>query len=108
MLYHFAGVIFINSLPERYDIIVSDRNQTHEGISFWQARIYDALEIGLHLYAYGMVTCELREMENETELEQGKTWLWGYLEHFQNTLAITSKQQFPLYFRAPARCSEFS
>lgn len=45
-------------------------------------------------------------MKPETELEQGETWLWGYLEHFQSRFAITSKQQFPLY--PPARCSEFS
>ncbi|MCW2480891.1 hypothetical protein [Candidatus Symbiopectobacterium sp. NZEC135] len=96
VLHDFAGIIFISYLLERYDIIVSDRNQTHEGMSFWQARMYDALALGLHLYAYDMITCELREMTNEAELERGETWLWGEIDHFQNRLAIISKFKLPV------------
>ncbi|MGM1297184.1 hypothetical protein ACS0TU_13275, partial [Enterobacter hormaechei] len=96
VLHDFAGIIFMNYLLERYDIIVSDRNQTHEGMSFWQARMYDALEIGLHLYAYDMITCELIEMHDEIELEKGETWLWGDADNFQNRLAIISKYNLPL------------
>lgn len=95
VLHDFAGIIFMNYLLERYDIIVSDRNQTHEGMSFWQARMFDALELGLYLYAYDMMTCELREMRNEAELEKGDAWLWGDIEHFQNRLAIISKYKLP-------------
>ncbi|HFW4799507.1 TPA: hypothetical protein ACIBS5_005034 [Salmonella enterica subsp. diarizonae serovar 60-67:z35:-] len=96
VLHDFAGIIFMNYLLERYDIIVSDRNQTHEGMSFWQARMYDALELGLHLYGYDMMTCELIEMHNEAELEKGETWLWGDAEHYQDRLAIISKNKLPL------------
>lgn len=96
VLHDFAGIIFMNYLLERYDIIVSDRNQTHEGMSFWQARMYDALDLGLHLYAYDMITCELREMKTERELEDGGTWLWGDLDHYQDRLAIISKHKLPL------------
>ncbi|KAB7676579.1 hypothetical protein [Plesiomonas shigelloides] len=96
ILHNFAGIIFMKYLLERYDVIVSDRNQTYEGMSFWQARMYDALELGLHLYAYDMITCELRELKNETELEQGNTWLWGDAEHFQDRLAIISKHKLPV------------
>lgn len=95
VLHNFAGIIFINYLLARYDIIVSDRNQTHEGMSFWQARMYDALELRLHLYGYDMMTCELIEMRNEIELEKGETWLWGDAEHYQNRLAIISKNKLP-------------
>lgn len=96
VLHDFAGIIFMNYLLERYDVIVSDRNQTHEGMSFWQARMYDALEQGLYLYAYDMMTCELRHLTNEIELEKGETWLWGDLEHYQNRLAIISKFSLPV------------
>jgi hypothetical protein len=95
VLHDFAGIIFMNYLLERNDIIVSDRNQTHEGMSFWQARMYDALEIGLHLYGYDMITCELIEMHDEVELEKGETWLWGDADNFQNRLAIISKHRLP-------------
>lgn len=95
VLHDFAGIIFMEYLLERYDVIVSDRNQTNEGMSFWQARMYDALDLGLHLYAYDMMTCELRELRNEAELEQGETWLWGDAENFQNRLAIISKHKLP-------------
>ncbi|BEM84001.1 hypothetical protein SME41J_33250 [Serratia marcescens] len=96
VLHDFAGIIFMNYLLERYDVIVSDRNQTHEGMSFWQARMYDALEQGLYLYAYDMMTCELRPLTNESELEKGETWLWGDLEHYQDRLAIISKYSLPV------------
>ncbi len=77
----------MNYLLERYDIIVSDRNQTHEGMSFWQARMYDALELGLHLYGYDMMTCELIEMNNEEELEKVK--------HGCGVMRKTSKTDWP-------------
>ncbi|MDM4500038.1 hypothetical protein [Klebsiella oxytoca] len=96
VLHNFAGIIFIEYLLERYDIIISDRNQTHEGMSFWQARMYDALELGLHVYAYDMLTCELREMRSETDLGDGESWLWGDLDHYQNRLAIISKHPIPV------------
>lgn len=95
VLHDFAGTIFMDYLLEKYDIIVSDRNQTNEGMSFWLARMYDALSRGLHLYGYDMMTCELFEMSTEGELEKGETWLWGNIEHYQNRLAIISKNVVP-------------
>lgn len=94
VLHDLAGIIFFDYLLEKYDVLVSDRNQTTDGTSFWQARLYDALEFKHHLYRYDMITCELHEMRNEEELEKGSTWLWGEPEHYQDRLAIISK--FPL------------
>ena len=95
ILHTLAGIIFLEYLLEKYDVIVSDQNQTHEGMSFWQARMYDALERGLHLYAYDVIECKLIPLTNEYELEKGETWLWGEPEHFQERLAIISKFSLP-------------
>ncbi|HBT4785508.1 TPA: hypothetical protein MB364_000808 [Klebsiella variicola subsp. variicola] len=93
---NFARLIFMEYLLPRYDVIVSDQNQTREGLSFWLSRMYDALELGLHLYAYDMLSCELRPLTTERELELGETWLWGDAEHYQNRLAIISRSPLPV------------
>lgn len=94
-LHELAGAIFLNYLLEKYDVIVSDMNQTHEGMSFWQARMYDALGYGLNVYAYDMMSCELHKLINDDDVGRYETWLWGDLEHFQNRLAIISKNVLP-------------
>lgn len=94
-LHELAGVIFLSYLLEKYDVIVSDMNQTHDGMSFWQARMYDALAYGLKVYAYDMTTCELHEIRTDNEVGHYEQWLWGDPEHYQNRLAIISKLKLP-------------
>lgn len=94
-LYDFAGVVFLGYLLEKYDVIVSDMNQTHDGMSFWQARMYDALENGLNVYAYDMITCELNKIFSDDDVGRYEQWLWGEPEHYQQRLAIISKIQLP-------------
>ncbi|BEN44459.1 MULTISPECIES: hypothetical protein [unclassified Serratia (in: enterobacteria)] len=95
-LHDFAGSIFLSYLLEKYDVIVSDMNQTHDGMSFWQARMYDALAFGLKVYAYDMMTCDLHEIKTDDDVGRYEQWLWGEPEHYQNRLAIISKQALPL------------
>lgn len=94
-LHELAGTIFLYYLLEKYDVIVSDMNQTHEGMSFWQARMYDALGFGLNVYAYDMMSGELHEMLTEDDVGHYEAWLWGDLDHYQNRLAIISKNKLP-------------
>lgn len=94
-LHDLAGVIFLNYLLEKYDVIVSDMNQTHDGMSFWQARMYDALAYGLNVYAYDMISCELNEISSEDDVGRYEQWLWGDPEHHQQRLAIISKLKLP-------------
>lgn len=94
-LHELAGLIFLGYLLEKYDVIVSDMNQTHDGMSFWQARMYDAIEYGLHVYAYDMITCELHQVATDDEVGRYEQWLWGDPEHYQNRLAIISKVKLP-------------
>jgi hypothetical protein len=95
-LHDLAGTIFLSYLLEKYDVIVSDMNQTHDGMSFWQARMYDALQYGLKVYAYDMVTCELKEIKNDDDVGRYEQWLWGDPDHYQNRLAIISKLKLPV------------
>lgn len=96
VLHQLAGTIFFSYLLDKYDVIVSDMNQTHDGMSFWQARMYDALAYGLKLYGYDMISCELREIKTEDEIGKQEQWLWGDPEHYQNRLAIISKVALPV------------
>lgn len=95
-LHDLAGTIFLSYLLEKYDVIVSDMNQTHDGMSFWQARMYDALAYGLKVYAYDMITCELHAISNDDQVGQYERWLWGDPAHYQHRLAIISKHALPI------------
>ncbi|MDE1492817.1 hypothetical protein [Xenorhabdus bovienii] len=91
-----AGKVFFDYLLERYNVIVSDMNQTNDGMAFWQDRMYDALMYNLHVYAYDMITCELRKILTQDDVSRQEMWLWGDPEHHQNRLAIISKSELPI------------
>lgn len=91
-----AGKVFFDYLLERYNVIVSDMNQTNDGMSFWQGCMYDALMYNLYVYAYDMITCELRKILTQDDVSRQEMWLWGDPEHHQNRLAIISKSELPM------------
>ncbi|MBD2779792.1 hypothetical protein [Xenorhabdus szentirmaii] len=91
-----AGKVFFDYLLERYNVIVSDMNQTNDGMSFWQGCMYDALMYNLHVYTYDMITCELRKILTQDDVSRQEMWLWGAPEHHQNRLAIISKSELPI------------
>ncbi|EXU76870.1 hypothetical protein [Erwinia mallotivora] len=94
-LHDLAGIIFLSYLLDQYDVIVSDMNQTHDGMSFWQARMYDALAYGLRVYAYDMISCDLHVMRSDDDVGRYEQWLWGDPQQHQNRLAIISKLPLP-------------
>ncbi|MEI2263789.1 hypothetical protein [Erwinia sp. CGal63] len=95
-LHELAGEIFLGYLLKYYDVIISDMNQTYDGIAFWQARMYDALAYGLKVYAYDMISCELNEIKSDDDVGHYEQWLWGDLRHYQHRLAIISKLPLPV------------
>ncbi|AWK42911.1 hypothetical protein GPY51_20130 [Photorhabdus laumondii subsp. laumondii] len=97
VLRDLAGKVFFDYLLEHYNVIVSDMNQTTDGIAFWQDRMYDALAYNMHVYAYDMITCELRKILTQNDVSRQESWLWGDPEHHQNRLAIISKSELPIY-----------
>ncbi|MBD1228307.1 hypothetical protein [Xenorhabdus griffiniae] len=91
----FASKIFFHYLIKSYDVIVSDVNQTHEGMSFWQGRMYEALEYNLYVYGYDVMSGEVRQISNQDEVGDYQSWLWGSEEHHPHRLAIISKIVLP-------------
>lgn len=89
------GKIFFEYLIESYDVVVSDVNQTNEGMSFWLARMYEAIEFDLNVYAYDVMSGELKTIGAESDVGKYQTWLWGDADHYQHRLAIISKVQLP-------------
>ncbi|PHM28932.1 hypothetical protein Xbud_01021 [Xenorhabdus budapestensis] len=68
-------------------------NPATDGMAFWQDRMYDALAYSMYVYAYDMITCELRRILAEDDVSRQEMWLWGDPEHHQNRLAIISKDE---------------
>lgn len=90
------GKLFYGYLIERYDVVVSDVNQTNEGMSFWLARMYEALEFGFRVYAYDVMSGELNNIRKDDDLGKYQSWLWGDADSYQHRLAIISKIELPL------------
>ncbi|MBJ3779349.1 hypothetical protein JFY47_02250 [Enterobacter asburiae] len=94
-----AGIpakLFFGYLIERYDVVVSDVNQTNEGMSFWLARMYEALGYGLNVYAYDVMSGELKTIGAEDDVGKYQMWLWGDVDNYQHRLAIISRLELPL------------
>ncbi|WP_340614125.1 hypothetical protein [Xenorhabdus thailandensis] len=96
VLRDLAGKVFFDYLIERYDVIVSDMNQTTDGMAFWQDRMYDALAYNMHVYSYDMISGELHKILTQNDVSSQEIWLWGDPEHYQNRLAIISKNELPI------------
>lgn len=89
------GKIFLGYLIERYDVVVSDINQTNAGMNFWITRMYEAIYFGLNVYAYDVLTGELFAIKDKTGIGNYQKWLWGDADNFQHRLAIISKMSLP-------------
>lgn len=90
------GKIFFEYLIESYDVVVSDVNQTHDGMSFWQFRMSEALQFNLNVYAYDVMSGELLTIGTEDDIGKYQMWLWGNPDTYQHRLAIISKIELPL------------
>ena len=91
-----AGNIFTQYLLKNYDVVVSDRSQTMDGMSFWHARLFDAIDNNMYVYGYDMMSCELRQMVDESDVLVQMDWLWADEDKHQDRLAIVSKFPLPL------------
>lgn len=90
-----AGRVFSGYLLGKYNVVITDRHQTQQGQNFWLTRLYDALASNQYVYAYDMISCELRPITAPEEINESVFWLWGDEEHHQNRLAIISVLPLP-------------
>jgi len=85
-----AEKIFFDYIIENYDIIISDNNQTEQGMFFWQTRLLQAIDKGLFTYLYDFIKGNLLKL-NRQILEEKTEEIWGEDETYQYQLAVISK-----------------
>jgi len=90
-----AQKVFFNYILERYDVILSDNQQTGEGKFFWQRQMSNALALGLHVYYYQMLTADLEPIKNQDELNDLEDQLWAEDDGQEYHLALISKVALP-------------
>ena len=88
--------VFFNYILERYDVILSDQNQTREGHTFWQRHMSLALARNLHVYYYRMLSASLQPIANQQELDDLTDVIWGEADGQEDHLALISRVQLPL------------
>jgi len=90
-----AQKVFFHYILERYDVILSDNQQTHEGKFFWQRQMSNALALNLHVYYYQMLTASLKPIANQDELNDLEDQLWSEDDGQEYHLALISKVALP-------------
>jgi hypothetical protein len=90
-----AKNVFFNYILERYDVILSDNNQTAEGKFFWQRQMSLALALGMHVYYYQMLNAALQPIKNQAALNNLEDQLWAEEDNKQYHLALISKIELP-------------
>ncbi|UVL19639.1 hypothetical protein LOY44_01605 [Pseudomonas sp. B21-044] len=90
-----AQKVFFNYILEKYDVIVSDGQQTHQGKFFWQRQMSQAIAFGLHVYYYQMMTAKLEPILSQADLNALKDQLWSEDDGQEYHLALISKVELP-------------
>ncbi|MBC3348389.1 hypothetical protein HU811_17270 [Pseudomonas sp. SWRI196] len=90
-----AQKVFFNYILNRYDVILSDNQQTGEGKFFWQRQMSNALALGLHVYYYQMLTASLIDVPDQDALDSLSDQLWSESDDQQYHLALISKIALP-------------
>lgn len=90
-----AKKVFFNYILQRYDVILSDNQQTGEGRHFWQRQMSYAIELGLHVYYYQMLTALLQSIPTQDALGDLRDKLWSEADEQQYHLALISRVELP-------------
>lgn len=90
-----AHKVFFHYILEKYDVILSDGQQTHEGKFFWQRQMSQAIAFGLHVYYYQMMTARLEPIRTQEDLNALKDKLWSESDGQEHHLALISKVELP-------------
>lgn len=90
-----AQKVFFNYILSRYDVILSDNQQTGEGKFFWQRQMSTALALGLHVYYYQMMNATLVDIPDQDALDGLADQLWSESDDQAYHLALISKVSLP-------------
>lgn len=90
-----AQKVFFNYILSRYDVILSDNQQTGEGKFFWQRQMSTALALGLHVYYYQMMSGSLVDVPDQDALDALSDQLWSESDDQAYHLALISKVTLP-------------
>lgn len=90
-----AQKVFFNYILDKYDVILSDNQQTGEGKFFWQRMMSSALAFGMNVYYYQMMNAQLQPIPNQDALNDLEDQLWSEEEDQQYHLALISKVALP-------------
>lgn len=90
------AVVFFDYLLQNYTVIVSDNEQTGNGMRFWQSRIYEALDSKSYIYRYHLIDCHLEPIHNSDDLERMQGVIWGGDDDHVNQLVVLSSIPLPV------------
>ena len=90
------AAVFFEYLLRNYTVIVSDNEQTGNGMRFWQSRIYEALDLNSYIYRYHLLDCHLEPIKNSDDLERMQNVIWGSDADHVNQLVVLSSIPLPV------------
>ena len=90
------AAVFFEYLLRNYTVIVSDNEQTGNGMRFWQSRIYEALDLNSYIYRYHLLDCHLEPIKNSDDLERMQNVIWGSDVDHVNQLVVLSSIPLPV------------
>lgn len=90
------SAVFFDYILPKYDVIMSDGNQTSGGQFFWETQITTALQNGNQVYFYKMMSAELEPIKDRDDFDLLKDMIWGETEDHQHHLVLISTEKLPL------------
>lgn len=95
VLHNLARTVFFDYLLDRYDVLVSDNQQTNEGQRFWLTQMLRALSIGAYVYHYHLMSTALVQLHSDSDVKALRTVAWGGDDDHAHNLVIISKLELP-------------
>jgi len=102
VLHQLARAVFFDYLLENYDVLVSDNQQTYEGQRFWLTQMSRALGLQLFVYHYHLISTELVQLRQETDIQALRAVAWGGEQDHAHHLVIISKLELPAQLNVEA------
>lgn len=88
--------LFFNKLLPLTGVIAADREQTTDGMRFWQKRLVDAKSLGLFIYIHDRSRNTLTPLHTYAEIDEALKENWGWGGQFAFQRAIISQRELAL------------